>query len=68
MRHSTPDKMPDPKLQVASLLCNDETRTATSATAYDSTIVQGTKEKTRILSAYQEKFGEGLPDLIITKK
>jgi hypothetical protein len=37
--------MPDPKLQVASLLCNNETRTDASATAYNSIIIQGMKEK-----------------------
>jgi hypothetical protein len=45
MCHLTSDETPDPKLQVASLLCNDETRTDASQTAYDSIIVQGMKEK-----------------------
>jgi hypothetical protein len=66
--HLTSDKMPDPKLQVGSLLCNNETRTDASATAYDSIIIQGMKEKKLILSAYQGKFGGGHPDSIITKK
>jgi hypothetical protein len=66
--HLTPDKTPDPKLQVASLLWNNEPRTEASATAYNSIIVQGMKKKIHILSAYQEKFREGYLDLIITKK
>jgi hypothetical protein len=37
--------MPDPKLQVANLLHNNKTRTDASATAYNSIIVQGKKEK-----------------------
>jgi hypothetical protein len=45
MHHLTPDEKPDPKLQVASLLCNNETRTDASATANNSIIVQGIKEK-----------------------
>jgi hypothetical protein len=68
MCHLTLDKTPDPKLHVASLLCNTETRTDASATAYNSIISQGMKEKKRILSDYQEKFGDKHPDLIITKK
>ncbi len=55
------DETPDPKLQVASLLCNNETRTDASATAYDSVILQGMKEKKRILSAYQEKIEKRTP-------
>jgi hypothetical protein len=47
--HSTPDETPDPKLQVASLLCHNETRTDASATADNSIIVQGMKEKKHIL-------------------
>jgi hypothetical protein len=54
MHHLTPEKMPDPKQQVASLLCNDETRTDASATAYISIIVQSMMEKKHSLSAYQE--------------
>jgi hypothetical protein len=43
--HLTMDKTPDQKLQVASLLCDNETRTDASATANNSIIVQGMKEK-----------------------
>ncbi len=67
-RHFTPDETPDPILQVASQLCDNEMRTDASATNNNSIIVQGIREKTCILSAYQEKFGVGHPDSIITKK
>ncbi len=34
----------------------------------DATIVTGTREKRRILEAYETKFGTGYPDSIITRK
>jgi len=34
----------------------------------DVTIVSGTREKRRILEAYETKFGTGYPDSIITRK
>ena len=34
----------------------------------DVAIVTGTREKRRILEAYEEKFGTGYPDSIITRK
>jgi hypothetical protein len=34
----------------------------------DTTNVSGTKEKRRILEAYETKFGTGYPDSIITRK
>jgi len=34
----------------------------------DATIVSGTREKRRILEAYETKFGTGYPDSIITRK
>ncbi len=34
----------------------------------NSIIVQGTREKKRILTAYQEKFGSEYPELIVTRK
>jgi hypothetical protein len=34
----------------------------------NSTIVLGTREKRRILEAYEKKFGSGYPDSIVTSK
>jgi len=34
----------------------------------DTTIVSGTREKRRILEAYETKFGTGYPNSIITRK
>jgi len=34
----------------------------------DTTIISGTREKRRILEAYETKFGTGYPDSIITRK
>jgi hypothetical protein len=34
----------------------------------DLTIVSGTREKRRILEVYEEKFGSGYPDSIVTSK
>ena len=34
----------------------------------DATIVSGTREKRRILEAYETKFGTGYPDSIVTRK
>ncbi len=34
----------------------------------DAMIVTGTREKRRILEAYETKFGKGYPDSIITRK
>ena len=34
----------------------------------DSVIVTGTREKRRILEAYEEKFGSGYPNSIVKKK
>ena len=34
----------------------------------DPIIVTGTREKRRILEAYEEKFGSGYPDSIVTSK
>ena len=34
----------------------------------DAMIVSGTKEKRRILEAYETKFGTGYPDSIVTRK
>jgi len=34
----------------------------------DAAIVSGTREKRRILEAYEEKFGTGYPDSIISRK
>ncbi len=57
-----------PKLKIASLLCNNDVRTDTPALPDNSIIVQGMNEKNCILSAYQDKFGAGHPDSIITGK
>jgi hypothetical protein len=43
--HLIPDETPDPKLQVTSLFHDNETRTDASATANNSIILQGMKEK-----------------------
>ena len=34
----------------------------------DLTIISGTREKRRILEVYEEKFGSGYPDSIVTSK
>jgi hypothetical protein len=54
--HLTPDETPDPKLQVASLLRDNETRTAASATANNSIIVQGMSEKNRLFQPIKKKL------------
>jgi hypothetical protein len=47
----------------------DTTKPAIPQEAHDNaTIVSGTREKRRILDAYEKKFGTGYPDLIITRK
>jgi hypothetical protein len=66
--HPAPGDVLDPKLKIASLLCNNEVKTDTPASPDDSIIIQGMKEKKRILSAYQDKFGAGHPDSINTQK
>ena len=40
----------------------------TAARSQDPIIIRGTKEKKRILSDYQDKFGSNYPDSIITQK
>ncbi len=67
MRHFTPDKTPDAKMQVASLLCDNEKRTDDSVKKNHHP-PGSMKEKKHILPAYQDKFREGHPDSIITKK
>jgi hypothetical protein len=42
--------------------------TNTPASPDNSIIVQGMKKKKRIISAYQDKFGAGHPESIITQK
>jgi hypothetical protein len=66
MYHPTLGDVLDPKLKIASLLCNNDVRTDTPASPKNSIIIQGMKEKKRILSAYQDEFGAGHPDSIIT--
>jgi hypothetical protein len=56
MCHLTSDKMPDPKLQVASLLRNNETRTDAAATAYDPIILQGMREKNASFQPIKKKL------------
>jgi hypothetical protein len=47
----------------------DTTKPAIPQEAHDNvTMVSGTKEKRRILDAYEKKFGTGYPDSIITRK
>jgi hypothetical protein len=47
----------------------DTTKPAIPQEAHDNvTIVSGTREKRRILDAYEKKFGAGYPDSIVTRK
>jgi hypothetical protein len=55
-RHLAPDEMPNPKLQVANLLCNNKTRTDASATADNSIIVQGMMEKNASFQPTKKKL------------
>jgi hypothetical protein len=64
--HPTPGDVTDPKLKIASLLHNNVVRTDTPALLDNSIIVQGMREKKRILSTYQDEFGAGHLDSIIT--
>jgi hypothetical protein len=56
MHHLTLDKTSDPKLKVASLLCDNEIRTDASATTNIPSSPGHEGEKC-ILSAYQENLG-----------
>jgi hypothetical protein len=66
--HPTPGYLSDPKLKIASLLCNNGVRTDTPASPNNSIIIQSMKEKKHILSTYQDEFGGGHPESIITRK
>ncbi len=44
------------------------TPTISREAKYDAMIVSGTREKRRILEAYETKFGTGYPDSIVTRK
>ncbi len=66
--HPTEVEISDPKIKIASLLCNSGCRTDICAWSDNSIIVQGMKEKKCILLAYQEKFRAEHLDSIITKK
>jgi hypothetical protein len=66
--HPTAVEISNPKTKIASLLHNSRQGTDICALSDNSIIVQDMKEKKQILSAYQDKFGAGHPDSIITKK
>ena len=53
---------------VPSLVTDNKDVTTIASPQQDSIIIRGTKEKKRILSDYQEKFGANYPDSIITHK
>jgi hypothetical protein len=53
---------------VPGLVTDNKDVTTIASPQQDSIIIQGTKEKKRILSDYQEKFGANYPDSIITQK
>ncbi len=53
---------------VPGLVMDNKDVTTIASPQQDSIIIRGTKEKKRILSNYQEKFGANYPDSIITHK
>jgi hypothetical protein len=53
---------------VPGLVTDNKDVTTIASPQQDSIIIRGTKEKKRILSDYQEKFGANYPDSIITQK
>ncbi len=59
----------DVKSKVATLLHTSNSVTAShTVSSNNSIIIQGTREKKRILMAYQEKFGSEYPESIVTRK
>jgi hypothetical protein len=63
---ATPSRV---KSQIALLLSNKDTESANQAIPInDPIIVQGMRNKKRILKDYQKKFGKDSNDLIITRK
>jgi hypothetical protein len=66
--HFTLDEMPDPKLQVVSLLCDHEMRTDALATNNNSIIVQDMKEKKTHSFSPSRKIWSWTTRSIITKK
>jgi hypothetical protein len=57
------------QLAVAPSIINDKDEVnPVVSPQQDSIIIQGTKEKKHILSAYQEKYGSNYPDSIISRK
>jgi hypothetical protein len=59
----------DVKSKIATLLhTSNSVITTHTMSSNNSIIVQGTREKKRILTAYQEKFGSEYPELIVTRK
>ncbi len=59
----------DVKSKIVTLLHTSDSVTASQdMLSNNSIIVQGTREKKRILMDYQEKFGSEYPELIVTRK
>jgi hypothetical protein len=59
----------DVKSKIVTLLHTSNSVTAShDMLSNNSIIVQGTRKKKRILTAYQDKFGSEYPELIVTRK
>jgi hypothetical protein len=59
----------DVKSEIFTLLQTSKSATAShDMLSNNSIIVQGTREKKRILTAYKEKFGTEYPESIVTRK
>jgi hypothetical protein len=59
----------DVKSKIVTLLHTRNSVTAShTMLSNNSIIIQGTREKKRILMAYQEKFGSEYPESVVTRK
>ncbi len=69
LQQPSPTDGSDVNSKIVTLLHISDSVTAShDMLSNNSTIIKGTREKKRILTAYQEKFGSEYPELIITRK
>ncbi len=69
LHQPSPSDVSHVKSKIATLLHTSNSVTAChTMSSNNSIIVQGTREKKHILTAYQDKFGSEDPELIVTRK
>jgi hypothetical protein len=69
LQQPSPTDASDVNSKIVTLLQTSNSVTAShDMSSNNSIIVKGTREKKRILTAYQEKFGSEYPELIVTRK